>query len=161
MVPILQYPVIQTQRCLLRGLTVDDAPQLLVLRSDDRIMRYLDREKMKSIGEAEALIAKIHQAADEGEGYSWAVCLRGAGTMIGYAGIWRIDKPHFRGEIGYTIHPDYWNKGFMSEAVTAMVDYGFKILKLHSLEANVNPENIAWIMLVEKCGFVREAYFRE
>jgi ribosomal-protein-alanine N-acetyltransferase len=155
------YPLLQTERCVLRGLTIDDASDLLVLRSDDRIMRYLDREKMNSVREAELLIEKIQDAAEDGDGFSWAVCLKENGRMVGYAGIWRIDKPHFRGEIGYTIHPDYWNKGIMSEAVSGMIDYGFNVLKLHSLEANVNPDNIASMRLLEKCGFVREAYFRE
>jgi ribosomal-protein-alanine N-acetyltransferase len=157
----IAYPELQTERLVLRQLIKQDAPELLVLRSHDLIMRYLDREKMNSVSEAEALIEKIEQGAREGTGYSWALCLNQEKSMIGYSGIWRIDKNNYRGEIGYTMHPDYWNQGLMTEALRVIIDFGFHQLGLHSLEANVNPDNKASIRLLEKSGFVKEAYFRE
>ncbi|MBP6649301.1 MAG: GNAT family N-acetyltransferase, partial [Bacteroidia bacterium] len=59
------------------------------------------------------------------------------------------------------LHPDYQKQGIMAEALLKVLDYGFKTMKLHSVEANVNPENAGSINLLEKSGFVREAYFRE
>jgi ribosomal-protein-alanine N-acetyltransferase len=49
----------------------------------------------------------------------------------------------------------------MNEAMTAVINYGFDDLKLHSIEANVNPGNASSIRLLERSGFIREAYHRE
>ncbi|MFL5740440.1 MAG: GNAT family N-acetyltransferase [Flavisolibacter sp.] len=158
---LISYPELQTEKLSLRQIKREDAPELWLLRSHDLIMRYLDREKMSGVAEAEALIDKIGDSGKEGTGYSWALSLKNDEKMIGYSGIWRIDKVNHRGEIGYTLHPDYWNQGLMTEALRVIVNFGFDQLGLHSLEANVNPGNGASIRLLEKSGFVREAYFRE
>jgi ribosomal-protein-alanine N-acetyltransferase len=81
--------------------------------------------------------------------------------LIGYFGFWRIDTHHCRGEIGYALHPNYWEKGYMKEAAFKLIEYGFSEIRLHSIEANVNPNNIPSIKLLEKIGFKKEAYFRE
>jgi ribosomal-protein-alanine N-acetyltransferase len=59
------------------------------------------------------------------------------------------------------LHPKHWNKGLMKEAVKAVVDHGFNIIKLHSIEGHINPVNLVSGIVLEKCGFTREAYFRE
>jgi ribosomal-protein-alanine N-acetyltransferase len=81
--------------------------------------------------------------------------------LIGNIGIWRIEKEHHRAEIGYALHPSHQGKGIMQEALKAVLDYGFHMMKLHSMEANVNPDNAASIKLLERANFVREAYFKE
>ena len=81
--------------------------------------------------------------------------------MIGSIGLWRIDKAHYRGEIGYMLHHDHWGKGIMQEAIAAVIEFGFGPLKLHSIEAHINPANAASAGILEKNGFVREAYFKE
>jgi ribosomal-protein-alanine N-acetyltransferase len=70
-------------------------------------------------------------------------------------------KPHCRAEIGYSIHPDYWGQGIMTETFKILIEFGFSELKLHSIEANVNPKNVQSIKLLEKIGFKKEAHFRE
>ena len=62
---------------------------------------------------------------------------------------------------GYALHPDQQGKGLMQEAMTAVLEYGFKIMKLHSIEANVNPNNLSSIKLLVRNNFVREAYYKE
>jgi ribosomal-protein-alanine N-acetyltransferase len=59
------------------------------------------------------------------------------------------------------LHPDFWRKGIMKEAVLAAIDYGFNTMKLHSIEAHINPANAASAAVLEATGFVREAYFKE
>ena len=72
-----------------------------------------------------------------------------------------MQKEHYRAEIGYLLHPDYQQKGIMDEALKAVIKYGFETMQLHSIEANVNPANAASMKLLEKNGFVKEAYFKE
>ena len=155
------FPILETQRCLLRQVVQSDAADLFRLRSDEKVMLYIDREKWKSIDEALEMITKMNDSLQKGEGISWAINLKGDLKLIGMAGLWRIDKEHHRAEIGYTLLPEYWNKGLMTEAIQAIVHYGFYQIDLHSIEANINPLNIASRRILEKNGFVQEAYFRE
>ena len=70
-------------------------------------------------------------------------------------------KEHYRAEIGYVLDPAYWRKGIMKETILRTLDYGFSTLGLHSVEARINPHNIASASVLESTGFVREAYFKE
>jgi ribosomal-protein-alanine N-acetyltransferase len=81
--------------------------------------------------------------------------------MIGTICFWNIQADHYRAEVGYVLHPDHWRKGIMKEAVQAVVDFGFKEMKLHGIEGHINPENAVSGIVLEKCGFVREAYFKD
>jgi ribosomal-protein-alanine N-acetyltransferase len=95
------------------------------------------------------------------EGITWGIALKNHNVLIGTIGYWKIVKEHYRAEIGYLLHPEYQGKGLMQEAMSAVIDYGFNTMQLHSLEANVNPGNADSIKLLEKNNFLREAWFRE
>ncbi|MBK0402472.1 GNAT family N-acetyltransferase [Adhaeribacter sp. BT258] len=155
------FTYLHTERLLLREVQETDAPEIFIFRSDDRIMQYLDREKLNSETEALEFIGKYKKAIHENEGINWGICLKDSDKLIGTIGLWRFIKANHRAEIGYSLHPDFWNKGLMREAMQAVLDYGFQTLKLHSIEANINPKNEASRKLLEKHGFVQEAYFRE
>ncbi len=156
------FPQIKTKRLLLRKMTEDDAPELLFLRSDETMMRYIDREKTKSMEEATAFIQRINTAIDNNENIQWAIALADKPeTMIGTICFWNIKNQHYRAEVGYMLHPGYWRKGLMKEALIAVNEFGFTEMNLHSIEGHINPENTASGMLLEKCGYKREAYFKE
>lgn len=155
------FPVLQTNRCKLRRVTAADAPEILFLRSDERVMKYLDREKTTTLAGAADYIKTFDETIDKNEGINWGICLAGQEKLIGTIGLWRFIPAHYRAEIGYSLHPEFWQQGYTSEVLTAVLDYGFKHLHLHSIEANVNPLNLASIALLEKHGFVKEAHFKE
>ncbi len=145
----------------MRRITVDDIPAMFTLRSNRQLMSYIDRPMAENLDDARTLIEKMEASLVANEGIAWGIAIVGESTMIGTIGFWRITKEHYRAEIGYLLHPDFQRQGIMSEALAAAVDYGFHTMGLHSVEANVNPANVASIRLLESAGFVREAYFRE
>ena len=156
------FPEIKSKRLLLRRMTDADAPELLFLRSDETVMQYIDREKTKSLEEATAFIQKINTAIDINDSILWAIALQDKpDIMIGNICFWRISNQHYRAEVGYMLHPDFWNKGIMKEALLTAIDFGFNEMKLHSIEAHINPDNVVSGILLEKTGFIREAYFKE
>lgn len=156
------FPEIKTKRLLLRRMTDADAAALLFLRSDDRVMQFIGREKTKTIEEATAFIQQINASVDANESIMWAIALADEpATLVGTICFWNILKDHYRAEVGYVLHPDLWRRGIMKEAVQAVVDFGFNEMKLHGIEGHINPENTASGVVLEKCGFVREAYFKE
>jgi len=155
------FPQLESERLLFQSFSEKDAYDLFLIRSNDKIMEYMDRNKMASVNEAKSLIFSITEAFKNKYGISWRIIEKNASVVIGYFGFWRIMAEHCRAEIGYALKPDYWGKGYMLEALNRMKDFGFKELKLHSIEANVNPLNIKSISLLEKAGFTKEAHFRE
>jgi [ribosomal protein S5]-alanine N-acetyltransferase len=155
------FPLLRTERLVLRRMEPQDAEAMLFLRSDPTIMQYLDREPLHTTGEAALFIRHINDSLERNEGITWGISLTDDPQLLGTIGFWRLMKEHYRAEIGYLLHPGYWGRGLVSEAMTAVMNYGFDVLKLHSVEANVNPDNKASVRILEKAGFVQEAYFRE
>jgi [ribosomal protein S5]-alanine N-acetyltransferase len=156
-----QFPELESGRLKYRQITSKDAEILFVIRSNKEVMKFMDVEPMRSIAESENLIKSISESYKSGSGLNWGIVEKSTNTFIGYLGFWRIDSRHCRGEIGYALHPDYWNKGYMKETADTLIEFGFRELHLHSIEANVNPENLPSMRLLEKIGFRKEAYFRE
>lgn len=155
------FPVISTERLTLRQLESGDASEMFAIRSDERVMRFLDRPRAEKLEDAAKLVEAMIDLQAKNEGVTWAIMIRGELKMIGTIGFWRMQKEHFRAEIGYQLHPDYQGRGIMQEALSAVLEYGFGELNLHSVEANVNPENATSIKLLERNGFVKEAHFKE
>lgn len=155
------FPVLTTERLHLVKVTKEHLHDMMFLRGNKEVMRYIDRPLIETIEAAEELMQKINTLYETNSGVNWAITLPGETKMIGNIGFHRIDKENHRAEIGYLLHPDYHRKGIMHEAITAVLTYAFHEMKLHSVEAHINPLNDASRKLLEKNGFVKEAHFRE
>ena len=155
------FPVLTTPRLRLREIQEEDKAGLFKLRSDSRVMEFLDTPLLATLEEAAEFVTKIKKAFTNNEGITWVISLHENPELIGTIGFWRIIKEHHRAEIGYMLIPEWQGKGIMQEALQEVMEYGFKVLNLHSVEANINPANQASLRLMERNQFVREAYFRE
>jgi ribosomal-protein-alanine N-acetyltransferase len=91
----------------------------------------------------------------------WTFTQRPFSELIGYGGIFEIDKNNNHAEIGYGLLPEFWGKGFVSEAMKAMSDFGLTNLQLHKLYAIVDPNNGASIKVLEKNNFHLEGLLRD
>ena len=155
------FPIIITDRLKLRAINLADVKEIFALRSDAQVLKYLDRPAIKSLEEAIEFAKKNIEQVQTNEGISWAITLKEIPELIGIIGFWKIDKEHHRSQIGYMLFTAHQQKGYMQEAITAVLQYGFKTMQLHSVEANVNPDNEASKKLLLKNNFVQEAYFKE
>lgn len=155
------YPILSTERLLLRELSEDDANEIFFLRSDERVLQYLDRAPAQSVEEAIDFIKKIKDYQHNNESILWGISFKEDKKLIGTICFWNITKEHYRSEIGYVLHPDHQGKGIMSEALAAVLEYGFITMKLHSVEANIHPKNAPSIKVLERNKFIREGYFKE
>jgi ribosomal-protein-alanine N-acetyltransferase len=155
------FPIIETPRLILRDIRLEDAQRFFELRSNPEVMKYMDREPFRSIHDAEEMLKDAIEAYRKQAAVNWAITSKDDEKMMGYVCLLKWQKQHFRAEVGYALLPDHQGKGIMSEAVAAVITYGFETLNLHRIEADVNPDNIASIKLLEKLNFQREAYFRE
>jgi len=155
------FPELESERLYFRKIVVGDAKDLFLIRSNDDVMRFLDVSRFKSIRDAENMIGSIEESYQKESGINWGIVEKHSNVFLGYFGFFRLIPAHCRAEIGYALNPVYWGKGYMHETINRLVRFGFEIMKLHSIEANVNPENEKSKKVLEKIGFKKEAYFRE
>lgn len=156
------FPVLFTERLILREPTLNDTASLFDLRSDVEVMKYVPREPAKNIDDIHNFINIVVEWHEKKQALLWAMCeSTNPGYVLGTIGLWKFDFESRRGEVGYMLNQRYQAKGFMSEALNRVLIYGFDELNLHSIEARVDDENLASIKVVEKAGFIREGLLRE
>lgn len=155
------FPVLTTPRCTLRALTLADTDALFRILSSPDVNRYMGHPPMQTQAEAAARIQMYHNSFQKQTGLMWGVFNRETDALMGTCVLWNFVRQHYRAEIGYLLHPDWWRQGIMTEVATAAIDFIFAEIQLHSLEAHIDPENAASRRLLEKLGFVQEGYFRE
>ena len=156
-----EFPIMESSRLLFRNFSIKDAHEMLILRSDSQVMEFLDINKYESLQDAEKMIVRVRDSFSAKSGINWAIADRSTKIFMGYFGFWRLFPEQCRAEIGYSLMPKYWSKGYMTETLSRMIDFAFHDLQVHSIEANVNPKNSRSIALLEKAHFKKEAYFRE
>ncbi len=152
---------LETERLLLRRVDKNDIKEVFALRSNPETMKYIPRPLVKTDQDALDHIAMIENKIETNEGINWAITLNDNPKLIGIIGHYRIKPEHYRAEIGYMILPEFNGKGIVTEAVREVVKYGFDIIKLHSIEAIIDPENLASAKVLEKNGFIKEAHLKE
>lgn len=156
------FPLMETPRLLLRRITKEDAPEVYYFRATPALNLYTLRPLITEMQQAIDFIDMVEAQIDKNEGISWVICLKDAPEkMIGDIAIWRLVKEHFRGELGYVLHPDFHGKGLMSEALKSVIDFAFVEMGLHSLEANVTPGNDPSTILLLRNGFEQQGAFKE
>jgi len=155
------FPNLSTERLALRQITEHDAANFFWLRNSEEVMKYIQLPKLASVEKAAERINTMNGWLLKNEAINWAITLKEDKVLIGWILYKSIDLVNHRAEVGYLLHPDFWRKGIVQEALMAVLDFGFNTLNFHSVEALVNPENDASILLLEKNGFVKEAHFKE
>lgn len=161
------FPILETERLILRQLKIEDAKDLYSYFSDEEVMKYYGMYPIENLMQAENIINNLNKSFEDSNGFRWAITIKGSDRVIGTLGFHNWSKRHFRAEIGYELSKDYWGCGYMREALNRVLIYGFYTLKLERIEGLVYPENLASQKSLEKIGFKREgmlkhyAYFRE
>ncbi len=155
------FPIIKTERLVLDRLTDKDVQEVFELRSNPETMKYIPRPLVKNHEDALEHIRMIDEKIESNIGINWGIRLKDNPKLLGIIGYYRIQPENYRAEIGYMLSPDYHGKGIIPEAVNRLIKYGFEDLKLHSIEAVIDPENHASEKVLQKCGFVKEAHLKE
>lgn len=155
------FPVLASDRLVFRHLDENDANEIFQLRSDKETMKYIPRPLVTNKEQALEHIRMIEEKIQDNTGINWAISLKGSPKMIGIIGFYRLKPENFRAEIGYMLLPEFSGKGIITESISRLIDYGFNEMRLHSIEAVIDPENIASAKVLEKNNFIKEAHFKE
>jgi RimJ/RimL family protein N-acetyltransferase len=159
--PQLTPTTLTTARLVLRWLTPDDAPAQFSLFSDPEVTRYWSTPAWTDLAQARAFVDAALADYASGEGLRFSILLRDSGTFIGSIKLYDFFDQNRRCDVGYALLPAHWGKGYLAEAMTALLDYAFHTLDLNRIEADIDPRNEASARLLEKLAFQKEGYMRE
>lgn len=156
-------PILETERLRLRPLTEADAPEIIRLFSDARVLAYLDLDPPCDTTErAEAMIRWMNDGFAHRGGARWGITLRGSDDRIlGTCGFHEYKPKDRRVDIGYDLMPEYWGKGYVTEAARELVRWCFAALDLHRVQADLTEGNLGSQRVLEKLGFTHEGTWRE
>jgi len=154
-------PTIDAGHVSLRALGSEHTDDLFAIFSDPQVMRYWSSPAMKSRDEARDLLAEIDAHFHAHTLYQWGIADRGSERIVGTATLAALDRVNRRAEIGFALAAGAQGHGRATAAVTALLDFAFGSLRLHRIEADVDPENAPSLSLLERLGFRREGRLRE
>ena len=147
----------------LRALTPDDAGAVLEIFGDPEVIRWMSIARLEDEEAARGFIAEIGRFAEAGTLYQWGIEIdeeEGA-AVVGTVTLAAVDRRHRRAEIGFAVTRRLQNRRIASRALPVLIDFAFGTLDLHRLEADVDPENIPSLKILERLGFRREGRLRE
>ena len=156
----LKVPILKTDRLELIPLEQAHLNDLFEIYSDEEAMKYWDGYAHESIDVTREILDLHLDRIEEGTGLSWCIRLKEDPLLIGAISFNSL-KEGGNGSIGYMLKRDHWRRGIMSEVLKKCIEYGFKKLKLHRIEAQVEPANVASQELLLRLGFHREGLLRE
>lgn len=152
------FPTLTTPRLIMRQLLRSDAEAIFRIRGDVRVTRLNSGKPMTSLDDAKLLIAQARKAFTDKRRVEWGIVLKNdpKAGVVGRCGFNFWIRQDRRASIGYDLGYAYWGNGIMTEAVRAMVAFGFERMNLNRIEADADAQNIGSIRVLEKVGFQRE-----
>jgi ribosomal-protein-alanine N-acetyltransferase len=149
----MHYKALKTERLLLRALEPSDSLEILFLRSDNIVNTYVERPRTESEEDALEFIQKITNGIKTQSLCYWSINLKGKRKTLGTICLWNFSDDRKTAEIGYDLHPDYHGKGIMSEALKAVLEFGFNELLLDKIEGFTHKSNESSTKLLLKYNF--------
>jgi len=155
-------PTFETNRLKIRLFKIEDIHDLFEYCSDSKVTKYLSFETYTDISEAEDRIKYCL------EGYKnidkpivWGIEYKENGKLIGSIDFITWNENHKEAEVGYILNQNYWNKGIMTEALSAVIKFGFEKMNLNRITICCDERNIASARVIEKNGLKYEGTLRE
>ncbi|AVK85845.1 GNAT family N-acetyltransferase [Lysinibacillus sp. B2A1] len=155
------FPILYTDRLVLRELTVNDAQTILNCFSNPDVLRHYGQNPLTSLDQVRQIINNFSKNYNEKRGIKWGIELKGQEGIIGTIGFQEWSTEHKRAEISYALFPESWGKGYALEAVNKVISFGFQEMELVRIGAIVFTENDASNKLLIRAGFEKEGLLKK
>jgi len=156
------FPVLETERLLLRQLMRSDAPALMDFLHDEAVsgtlLHNLERATLK---DEQNYVRAMRKQFLQGRLVSWLICDKSTGAPMGCIGLQPIDRTHNSASAGFWLGRAFWGRGYMTEAFAAVLDYAFGTLELNRVSAGHFAGNLASGRVQQKCGLQYEGTHRQ
>ena len=155
-----EFPIIKTERLLLRQFVDNDLENVFKGLSHPEIIKYygVSFQTLEATKEQMTFFADLYKNET---GIWWAVCSADYNTFYGAGGLNSLNKEHKKAEIGFWLISEFWGKGIMKEAMPLICNYGFNNLELHRIEGFVESENTNCKNAMAKLDFQHEGTMKE
>ncbi|MFI5263951.1 MAG: GNAT family N-acetyltransferase [Candidatus Kapaibacterium sp.] len=161
---IMQFPVLETERLILREWTDADAGNLVEIFGHESVVQYTSNDAYTSLEDGMRRVNGSRMYFHEKNlGITWGIFERESGNVLGDIDFTYTAKDHFRVILGCSFKPDAWRKGFAAEALTEVIRYGFEdfpLFRINRLEAGTDPRNDPAKKILGRLGFKNEAFLR-
>ncbi len=141
----------------MRKMLVSDAEDMYEYAQDPAVTQFLLWEPHVNLKFTQSYLRFIQTQYAAAGFFDWALTLAENGKMIGTCGFAAIDTDNNSGEIGYVINPEYWGKGYATEALSRVLSFGFGVLGMHRMYVRIMAGNAASERVARKCGMRHEA----
>lgn len=148
----MEIPRLETERLLLRAISTEDRNAIFEYYADPEVANWFFEQPFTQIEQADQVIGDFLEKAAQGRGLAWAILLKASGELIGTCSFENLAAAK-QGEIGFDLAKKYWGYGYMSEALTGIITYGFSVLGLDSITADTYSHNARARRVLEKLGF--------
>jgi [ribosomal protein S5]-alanine N-acetyltransferase len=155
-----KFPILNTERLDLIEIKQSHLGDLYKLFEDENVTRYYNLLPLKNEQEAQKYIDWFQTRFKDKLGIRWGIAIKGQQNIIGTVGFNNFSKRH-RANIGYDLQTEFWNNGFITEALKTVINFGFNELEINRIEAEVMQGNIISEKVLNKLNFKNEGVLRE
>jgi ribosomal-protein-alanine N-acetyltransferase len=148
----MDFPRLETERLILRAITPDDRFAIFENYSDPDVAEWFFDQAYTQIEQADQVIQEFIEKTTEGKGLAWVIVLKEGSEFVGTCSYENFNADG-QGEIGFDLAKEHWGHGYMSEALGAIITYGFAELGLVSIEAQTYSRNSRARQVLERLGF--------
>lgn len=154
-------PTIETPRLVLRRIELIDTQSIFDHKhSDERVTDNLNQRVHKTVSETQERVVEIVSGYTSQEFCYWGIELKDSGELIGAIDLFDFDNVTENCQVGYSIGYEWWNQGYGTEALSAVLDFGFKDMNVHKISAAHNIDNPASGKIMRKVGMQQEGIIR-
>ena len=159
----MEPPKIITERLKLKLIEITDLEAIHTLHILPETDKYNTLGIPKNLEETKQVIIPWVAANKLSEitNYTFAIILKETDEFMGLFGLRLGDKKYSRAEVWYKLHLNFWNKGYATESLKAVLNFGFNTLNLHRIEAGCAVENVGSAKVMEKVGMTKEGRKRQ
>ncbi len=155
------FPILETDRFILRQAKDGDHGDIYDIYCEKEAVKYQQTDRMTTIEQAKKSVEAFLRGFNEKRFVRWCITEKETDKVLGLITLNNFDRNNSSATIGYMLNKKYWGKNIMSEVGEKVINYGFKTLNLHRIEASIHPDNIASIKLCLKLGFLKEGLRKE
>ncbi len=156
-----QHPVLETERLLLRPITVLDAEDVFAYGSDPEVTKYMIFPTHTTLADSIKWLESVPWEFAHKQRMTFAITVKQYGKFIGSSGFHDISPKHHRLMMGYVLNRNYWGHGYMTEAVREMIRFAFEEMGMHRVAATCDLDNIRSARVMERSGMALEGVFRD
>lgn len=150
------FPQLTTKSFKLRRLLMTDSEDVFKLRTDKKVNAFIERPTSRRDKNGEKFVNRIEKGITNNSIYYWVISFQEHPKLIGTICLWNFNKDKTVAEIGYDLFSPYQGQGIMTEALNAVLNFGFNTSRFKVIEAFTHKDNKASIRLLIKNGFLED-----